>query len=129
MGTSSASLPARTGSRKRRWREWIPTWDYPCVRREGATPQSRPVRHAVVRCTHGSVGITAGDGRRESAETTLKTRAKRRDRASLSNKKPDFSRVPPAAPVFPLSYVITVHFKDGTSQSVSRSITTFETAR
>ena len=63
------------------------------------------------------------------AETRLKTRAKRRDRASLSNKKPDFRRVPPAAPVFPLSYVITVHFKDGTSQSVSRSITTFEIAR
>ena len=41
-------------------------------------------------------GVTA-DGCREPAETRLKTRAKCRDRGWLGNKKPDFSRVPPAA--------------------------------
>ena len=60
------------------------------------TVASKSPGRAVVRWVRSSVGVTAG-GCREPAETRLKTRAKRRDRGSLSNKKPDFSRGPPAA--------------------------------
>jgi hypothetical protein len=60
------------------------------------TVASKSPGRAVVRWVRSSVGVTAG-GCREPAEARFKTRAKCRDRGWLSNKKPDFSRAPPAA--------------------------------
>jgi hypothetical protein len=68
-----------------------------------------PISASVVQCVRDGVKVTTGGGRREPAETRLKTRTKCRDRGWLSHKKPDFSHGRPADVLFnPAVGVITV---------------------